>query len=204
MTNLPISGQFNVTATYGQQGKYWSKGHQGVDIVCSNKNIYATCNGTVRVVAYDANGWGQYVSIGDTEGRRHIFCHLVKDSVKVKVGQKVSRDTIIGIMGSSGNSSGIHLHYQINDANGNSINPCLYLGITNTKGVYNSADYQIEEEDDMTFKDDAKIANWAKTAVDKVSDAGILKGDEKGNFNPKNYLTREEFAVAIARALKLI
>lgn len=203
MTNLPISGTFNITATYGQQGKYWANGHQGIDITCSNKKIYATCDGIVRVVAYDANGWGQYVSVGDTNGNRHIFCHLEKDSVKVQVGQQVNRSTVIGMMGTSGNSTGVHLHYQMNNSNNQPINPCTYLGIPNKVGTYNSADYRIKEEEDMIFKDDAKISSWAKQAVDKVADAGLMVGDTKGNFNPKDSVTREQLAVILEKALKL-
>ncbi len=202
MTNLPIEGEFNITATYGQKGPYWADGHKGIDFTAKNKTIYATCDGTVRVVAYDEIGWGQYVSIGDANGNRHIFCHLAKGSVKVKDGQKVTRSTIIGTMGSTGNSTGVHLHFQMNDKNNAPMNPCKYLGVPNKKGSYNSKDFQIGE-DNMKFKDDAKISSWAKEDVKKVSDAGIMVGDAKGNFNPKAYLTREEAAVIIARAKKL-
>ena len=203
MTNIPLTGIFKVTATFGQKGKYWANGHKGVDMICENKNIYATCNGTVRVVAFDESGWGQYVSIGDEAGNRHIFCHMVKGSVKVKVGQKVTRATVLGIMGTTGNSSGVHLHYQINNSNNVPVNPCPYMGIPNTKGTYNSKDYEIKDvNEDMTFKDENKIAKWAKEAVDYVSDAGIMVGDEKGNFNPTKNLTRQEFAVALERLMK--
>lgn len=202
MTNLPIEGEFNITATYGQKGSYWADGHKGIDFTAKNKTIYATCDGTVRVVAYDESGWGQYVSIGDTNGNRYIFCHLVKGSVKVKEGQKVTRSTIIGTIGSSGNSTGVHLHFQMNDKNNVPMNPCKYLGVPNKKGSYNSKDFRIGE-DKMKFKDDAKISAWAKESVKKVSDAGIMVGDAKGNFNPKAYLTREEAAVIIARIKKL-
>ena len=198
MTNLPISGTFQVTATYGQKGRYWANGHQGIDIVCSNKNIYATCDGTVRVIAYDASGWGQYISIGDAEDRRHIFCHLVQGSVKVQVGQKVNRNTIIGTMGTSGNSSGVHLHYQINDSNGKSMNPCPYLGIPNAKGTYNSADFQIKE----LYTDDIKIAQWAKDEVYNLKDKKIMVGDTNNNFNPISNITRQEIAVALYNAIK--
>lgn len=201
MTNLPINGVFNVTATYGQKGPYWKNGHQGVDITCNNKNIYATCDGTVRTVAYDPNGWGQYVSIGDAQGRRHVFCHLVKGSVKVKVGQKVNRSTVIGTMGTSGNSTGVHLHYQLQQGE-TVIDPTPYLGIPNKKGAYNSANYELKGDDDM-FKDNAKISQWAKDSVDKVEKEKIMLGDEKGNFRPQDNITREELAVVIARALKL-
>ena len=201
MTNLPVTGTFTITATYGQTGKYWKDGHKGIDFVCDNHNIYATCDGTVRVVAYDANGWGQYVSIGDSEGRKHIFCHMVKGSVKVKEGQKVNRSTVLGTMGSTGNSTGTHLHYQINlISSGETIDPTPYLGIPNKKGIYNSSDYQIGGKN-MAFNDESRISSWAKNDVQKVRKAGIMLGDEKGNFNPKKNLTREEAAVIISRLL---
>ncbi len=200
MTNLPITGQFKVTATFGEKGKYWANGHKGVDIVCDNRNIYATCDGVVRVVAYDSGGWGQYVTVGDDNGLIHIFCHLVNGSVLVKKGQRVDRLTKLGIMGNSGNSTGTHLHYQINK-DGTPINPCEHLGIPNEKGTYNSDDYQIGDNMEK-YKDDNKIANWAKESVYKVQELGIMLGDETGNFNPKNPLTREEAAVIIDRMTK--
>ena len=197
MTNLPISGIFNITATYGQKGKYWINGHKGLDIVCSNKTIYATCDGTVRVVGFDSDGWGNYVSIGDAEEYRHIFCHLAPNSIKVKEGQTVNRSTVIGTMGTTGNSSGIHLHYQINDSNGNDINPCPYLGIPNKKGTYNSEDYHIDK---YKYLDDAKIASWAKDEVYELYDRKIMVGSND-KFNPTNNITRQEIAVAVKNTI---
>lgn len=197
MTNLPISGQFTITATYGQKGKYWANGHKGLDIVSPNKAIYATCDGTVRVAAFDPNGWGNYVSVGDAEGRIHLFCHLAPNSIKVEKGQKVSRSTIIGTMGTTGNSTGVHLHYQINDTNGKDMNPCPYLGIPNKKGTYNSADYQIDK---YKYLDDAKIASWAKDAVYELYDRKIMVGSNN-KFNPTNSITRQEIAVAVKNAI---
>ncbi len=206
MTNLPVTGTFRVTATYGQTGPYWATYHKGIDIVCDNLNIYCTCDGTVRKVNYDAAGWGQYVSIDDGTGRWHIFCHLVKGSVKVSVGQKVNRSTILGTMGATGNVSGVHLHYQLQ--NGSTIiDPTTYLGIPNKKGNFNSNDFQInkkvEEIINMIFKDSNTVSEWAKDAVNKVSDAGIMVGDAEGTFRPHAAVTREELAAVIARVLKL-
>lgn len=197
MTNLPITDDFTVTATYGQKGDYWVGGHQGVDIVAPNKTIYATCDGTVRVVNYDKGGWGRYVTIGDENGLVHIFCHLENNSVRVKPGDKVNRTSVIGIMGTTGNSTGVHLHYQIN-RNGVSINPCDHLGIPNQKGKYNSKDYEIREEIDM-YKDDDKIAKWAKESVYYAKDKGYMLGDADGNFRPNDPLTRQEMAVLIKK-----
>ena len=225
MTNLPITGKFNITATYGQTGPYWKNGHKGIDFTCDNLNIYATCDGTVKVVSYDANGWGQYVSIHDQQGSRHIFCHLVKGSVKVKVGQNVNRTTIIGTMGATGNVTGRHLHYQINDKNNIPINPCPYLGIPNKKGVYDSNDYQIaeekpapapentaKEEEDVTQEQFNKMMDvylsqlaaqpidpWAKEDMAWAQKEGLINGDENGNTMPRKFLTREELAAVLHR-----
>lgn len=153
MTNLPITGQFNITATFGQEGRYWKNGHKGLDIVSNNRTIYSTCNGRVGKVGYDEDGWGRYVDVYDENNNRHIFCHLVYDSVKVKAGDLVTRSTIIGTMGTTGNSTGIHLHYQINDSSNNAIDPCNHLGIPNKKGTYNSADYELNESAQWEYDD---------------------------------------------------
>ncbi|MBQ8605424.1 MAG: peptidoglycan DD-metalloendopeptidase family protein [Clostridia bacterium] len=194
MTNLPVTGSFSITAVYGQSGSYWKNGHKGIDFVSANKNIYSTCDGTVRVVAYDEGGWGNYVSVGDSEGRRHIFCHL--SSVRVKVGDTVTRTSVLGIMGDTGNVTGVHLHYQINDKNNLPVDPSGYLGIPNKKGNYNSEDFTV-----MNFKDQNEISEWALASVKKVSDLGIMVGDANGNFRPKDNITRQEIAVVIAKLL---
>lgn len=70
---------------------------------------------------------------------------------------------------------------------------CSYLGIT----------YKKEETKMATkFNDEAKIPAWALPSVKKAADAGIMLGDEKGNFNPNNNLTRAEAAVIVARLLE--
>ena len=199
MTNLPITGSFNVTAVYGQKGKYWAKGHQGIDFTASDRRIFATCDGVVRLVAYDPGGWGNYISIGDSEGRRHIFCHL--ESVSVQQGQKVTRATVIGRMGATGNSTGIHLHYQLQNGE-NVIDPTPYLGIPNKVGSYHSQNFQIGEVNTMGFKDFDLVPQWAKDEkiVEKAVDAGIVKGDEKGCLNPNDTPSKIEVLAMIVRA----
>lgn len=196
MTNLPVTGTFSITATYGQSGQYWKNGHKGIDIYSDNHNIYATCYGTVRVIAFDENGWGQYVSVGDENGYRHIFCHLQKGSVKVKVGDTVTPLTVIGTMGSTGNSTGTHLHYQVNDKNNTPVDPTAFIGVPNRKGTYKSEQFVIS----TAFKDQNEISPWAEDAVNKLADEGIMVGSD-GYFRPKDNITREEFAVVIAKLL---
>ena len=57
MTLLPVTGAFSVTAVYGQKGSLWRDGHKGIDFAADDRRVYATCNGTVRLVAFDEGGW---------------------------------------------------------------------------------------------------------------------------------------------------
>ncbi len=207
MTNLPFTGAFRVTCEYLKKGSSWSSGyHKGIDLVGTDGDIYCTCDGVVKTVGWDPNGWGRYVRVQENETKRiHIFCHMVKDSVRVEVGQKVSRATILGRMGSTGNSTGAHLHFQIEKSNTDRTvyDPTTWLGIPNKVGSYNSKDYQIKEESKMAYKDQKKIPAWAKDAVEKVTAKGWMKGDDQGNFRPNDPITRAEMAVLIARVEKL-
>lgn len=185
---LPIKNEYSITAVFGQTGKYWKDGHKGIDFYAKDKQIVAVTDGVVRVRAFDENGWGLYLSVGDSEGLIHLYCHL--DSATVNVGDTVKRGQVIGIMGATGNVTGVHLHYQINDSRGNPLDPANYLGIENKVGTYGG---------DFVYKDDEKIAKWAKDAVYQAKEKGYLVGDSDGNFRPTDPLTRQEAAVLIQR-----
>ena len=121
--------------------------HTGLDFVGSDK-IYATCDGVVDSISY-SSAYGNYIIIKEDNAQRyHYFCHL--KSVKVKKKQRVSRLTVIGIMGATGNVTGKHLHYEIRKekrlTHASIINPAEYIGIPNEKGTYDSKDYQLKEE----------------------------------------------------------
>ncbi len=203
MTNLPVSGKFWVTCIFGKEGTSWAGGyHKGIDITCNDRILYSTCDGVVLTVGWDPNGWGQYVRIREaTTGRIHIFAHLVKGSAKVAVNQKVTRSTIIGTMGTTGNSTGVHLHFQIEKSNTDRTvcDPTEWLGIPNRVGEYQSKDYQIKEETEMAYKDEALIPEWAKDAVLRQTEKGRFKGDANGNFRPNDPVTRAEMAVILDR-----
>lgn len=150
-TKLPFSGKFKVTCIYGKKGSVWASGvHQGIDLVgITNKKVYAICNGVVERAGYDKSGFGNYVRIKEdgTENRIYL-AHLSK--IYVKVGQKVSHTTVVGLMGSTGKSTGEHTHVEIREfRNGvavRKLNPATYMGIPNKIGTYNSSDYQIKQE----------------------------------------------------------
>lgn len=198
MTILPVTGPFSVTATYGQQGPYWSAGHKGIDFVAEDRRVFCTCYGVVRLVAYDEGGWGQYVSVGDADGQRHLFCHLARGSVRVKTGDQVTPLTVLGTMGATGNVTGVHLHYQLQEGVV-PVDPTPYLGIPNRIGNYHSKDFTIEEEYSMDFKDQASIPAWAAEAVQRAAEQGWMVGDGEGNFRPNDPITRAELAVILDR-----
>jgi murein DD-endopeptidase MepM/ murein hydrolase activator NlpD len=107
-----------------KQGMRWGKLHKGIDIARpSNKTIKAADNGVV-VFAGWSNGYGNKIIIDHQNGFRTLYGHM--SSLNVKVGQTVSKGTAIGIMGATGDATGVHLHFEVYK-NGSLVNPLTYL-----------------------------------------------------------------------------
>jgi murein DD-endopeptidase MepM/ murein hydrolase activator NlpD len=107
-----------------KQGYRWGKLHKGIDIARpSNRTIKATDNGVVVSAGFDG-GYGNKITIDHQNGFRTIYGHLA--SIDVSVGQTVSKGSKIGIMGSTGDSTGVHLHFEIYKG-GNLQNPLDYI-----------------------------------------------------------------------------
>lgn len=161
-TKIPFTGNFKVTCEYGRKGTAWASGmHQGIDLVgITNKKVYSICNGVVERAGYDKGGFGNYVRIKEdgTENRIYL-AHL--DKIYVKVGQKVTYTTVVGLMGSTGNSTGPHTHVEIrkfqNGVAVSKLNPATYMGIPNAVGTYNSANYQINTTSNNTNVEITKV-----------------------------------------------
>ena len=98
--------------------------HAGVDIGAPyGSNVLAALPGKVIDAGW-YGGYGLCVIIAHDEGISTLYGHL--DSIHVNVGQQVSRGQVIGLCGSSGISTGPHIHYEVR-VNGNPINPLPYL-----------------------------------------------------------------------------
>lgn len=98
--------------------------HAGIDIANSyNTPIYAAFNGVVIYAGWDG-GYGLKIVIKHQLGYETVYGHLSK--ISVKVGQYVAKGKIIGYMGSSGRSTGSHLHFEIRRF-GRLLNPRLYI-----------------------------------------------------------------------------
>lgn len=100
--------------------------HKGVDLGTSGKHadIYATRAGVVIVNTYNSSS-GYYVMIDHGDGYRSVYKHMCKKS-SVKVGQYVAAGEVIGCVGSTGTSTGMHLHFGI-IKNGEYIDPLPFI-----------------------------------------------------------------------------
>ena len=101
-----------------EPGKPWLSGwHNGVDIACAaNTPIYAAADGTVvnADTAAHNDGYGNRVVLRHADGRATLYAHMVSPAL-VKVGQAVKRGQLIGKVGSTGMSTGPHLHFSLFD-----------------------------------------------------------------------------------------
>lgn len=98
--------------------------HWGMDFVArKGTNVYATGDGVIEMVRTSRTGHGKHIMINHGYGYETLYGHLNK--FNVKVGQKVKRGEVIGFVGSTGDSTAPHLHYEVHK-NGRKINPVNY------------------------------------------------------------------------------
>ncbi|MEC8739749.1 MAG: peptidoglycan DD-metalloendopeptidase family protein [Bacteroidota bacterium] len=100
------------------------KFHQGMDFSArQGTKVYATADGVVKETRYSKRGYGNKIIIHHGYGFTTLYAHLYK--IKVRKGQKVKRGELIGLVGSTGKSTGPHLHYEVR-LNNKAQNPANY------------------------------------------------------------------------------
>ena len=139
MMKTPINSEnIKITSYYGNrqyyyQGRLIKDFHNGIDLVpspCNNNEILAFADGVVTSVQKTGvqYGTGCYVRLKHSNGLYTLYYHLKSGSVCVNVGDKVVKGQKLGIIGTTGQSTGIHLHFQIDKGSSStSINPYDYL-----------------------------------------------------------------------------
>jgi murein DD-endopeptidase MepM/ murein hydrolase activator NlpD len=124
----PLLRSSYVTSPYGMRvhpisGQY--KMHHGVDLYSfQGDSIVATRGGVVTTADYQAGGAGYYVTINHGDGFSSTYMHMTH--YVVKKGDYVNAGQLIGYVGSTGGSTGPHLHFGI-FYNGSSVNPVNYV-----------------------------------------------------------------------------
>lgn len=117
-----------ITSAYGTRKDPITKKtsmHTGVDIGASmGSEIYAANSGTVIVAGWSSKGYGNYVVVDHGGGKSTLYAHMSK--IKTTKGAKVTKGDVIGLVGSTGYSTGPHLHFEIL-INGSHTNPMNYF-----------------------------------------------------------------------------
>ena len=100
--------------TSGSISQRYAWYHQAVDIANrSNPDVVASQGGTVVTAGWTAGGYGNYVVIDHGNGYRTLYAHLLNNSMVVRAGQRVGQGQKLGSMGSTGRSTGTHLHFEV-------------------------------------------------------------------------------------------
>jgi murein DD-endopeptidase MepM/ murein hydrolase activator NlpD len=126
----PLTKPSYITSPFGMRlhpvHKVW-KMHRGVDLASSqNDRIVAVRSGVVSRAAYDSAG-GWYVVVNHGDGYSSVYMHMT--NFVVSAGQTVSAGQLLGYVGSTGVSTGPHLHFGIT-YNGNYVNPANYINFS--------------------------------------------------------------------------
>ncbi|HEY6054763.1 MAG TPA: M23 family metallopeptidase, partial [Gaiellaceae bacterium] len=115
----PVAGP--VTSPFGWR---WGRMHEGIDIaVPSGTPVHAAAGGTVIYAGWES-GYGNFVVLDHGGGIATAYGH--NTSVAVAVGQQVSQGQVIAYSGSTGHSTGPHVHFEVR-VNGNAVDPLGYL-----------------------------------------------------------------------------
>ena len=113
-----------ITSRFGESSSRRSSTHTGLDLATSlGTSIYPIASGTVTTAGWQGS-YGNLVIVDHGDGIQSWYGHC--NSINVNVGDQVTTDTCIAQVGSTGNSTGPHLHLEIR-INGNAVNPQNYL-----------------------------------------------------------------------------
>jgi len=112
----PVAG-YSITANYGDTSYLWSSGmHTGVDLnAVTGTPVTSVGPGTVTFASYDGS-YGNKIVVEHEDGTETWYCHL--SAINVSVGQAVTHETVIGLVGATGNVTGDHLHLELRPAGG--------------------------------------------------------------------------------------
>lgn len=113
----PFRGEYPISQGYGEviEGvTYKGKPHTGIDYLCPyGTEILASGDGTVLVSGFDVNGYGNWILILHERNKASIYAHLSER--QVYTNQIVKQGEVIGLSGSSGYSTGPHLHFEVRE-----------------------------------------------------------------------------------------
>ena len=189
-----------LTSSFGPR---WGRQHKGLDIkVYHGDTIRAAFDGKIRVVNYEANGYGNYVVIRHNNGLETIYGHMSKHLVAEN--QIVKAGTPVGLGGTTGRSTGTHLHFETRLC-GVALNPALLFDFRNQDVT---GDYYMFRS--KTYNRDSQLANrttgkpnageFSPAEVTEIPQASVSKNKRSSRVNPKYHkVTKGETLFSIAK-----
>lgn len=126
----PVAGE-EIVSPFGLRQLPWEENgrlHEGVDIAADfGEAVLASADGVV-VRAGNGDGYGRFVEIQHAEGLTTLYAHMGAVAAGMRPGLAVKAGTAVGQVGSSGTSTGPHLHFEIRDSRDRPLNPALFVG----------------------------------------------------------------------------
>jgi murein DD-endopeptidase MepM/ murein hydrolase activator NlpD len=130
-SDKPVKANVEFTSPFGVRSDPFEHGaamHPGIDLAGAyGTPIYATAEGTVLRAGWNSGGYGNMVEIDHGRGIITRYGHM--SAVLVRAGEHVARGTQVGRMGSTGRSTGNHLHYEVR-IDGHPVNPIPFMKST--------------------------------------------------------------------------
>ena len=119
---LPVErGAYHLTAGFGDCSGLWSHCHTGLDFAApTGTPIHAIANGTVTSVGYEG-AYGNQTIVTLDDGTELWYCH--QNEFAVSVGDRVTIGQVIGYVGSTGNTTGPHVHIEVRPGGGDPVDP---------------------------------------------------------------------------------
>ena len=196
-----------ITSNFGSR---WGRQHKGLDIkVYIGDTIRAAFSGKVRIVRYEAGGYGKYIVIRHNNGLETIYGHLSKQLVEEN--QEVRSGEVIGLGGNTGRSTGSHLHFETRLC-GVALNPALMFDfraqdVTGDYYAFNKQTYDREstnatrlrgKQDSSTYASSDSSDDYATNKrttsglTDQVSYHKVKKGETLDRIAKKRGVTVEK------------
>lgn len=167
---IPVRGE--VTSEFGPRRYRY---HYGIDLrVNVGDSVIASFSGKIRIIDYEAHGYGNYVVIRHNNGLETVYAHL--SAVLVTLNQTVKKGELIALGGNTGHSTGPHLHYETRYI-GNAINPANIIDFET--GLVITDSYLITKKKSFYYQREVKVEQAAKYYK-------IRKGDNLGKVAARN------------------
>lgn len=196
-----------ITSNFGSR---WGRQHKGLDIkVYIGDTIRAAFSGKVRIVRYEAGGYGKYIVIRHNNGLETIYGHLSKQLVEEN--REVRSGEVIGLGGNTGRSTGSHLHFETRLC-GVALNPALMFDfraqdVTGDYYAFNKETYDNESTNATRLRGKQDSSTYASTnssddyatnkrttsgLTDQISYHKVKKGETLDRIAKKRGVTVEK------------